>query len=329
MSISASLAGYHTCAVTAVGGVDCWGNNAQGQLGNNSTTLSSTPVQVEGPGGSGFLTGAVAASAGYQHSCALTAPGAVYCWGANGQGQLGTSSTTASYVPVQVDGPGGSGYLSGIAAVSAGYEHTCALTAAGGVYCWGANFDGQLGTNSTTASLVPVQVVGLGGSGYLSGITAVSVGYQHTCALTTAGGVYCWGSNGSGQLGTTATAQSNAPIQVMAPGGSGYLSGITAISAGSYHTCGLTTAGAVYCWGDNTDGDLGNGSTTASSLPVQVDAVLGSSGFLTGMTSIAAGGYHTCALTVTDLVDCWGYNALGQLGWGTSNWSVPVQASVL
>jgi alpha-tubulin suppressor-like RCC1 family protein len=141
---------HHTCAVTSTGGVKCWGPNAKGQLGNNSTTNSPVPVDV-----TGLSSGVVAVAAGYYHTCAVTSTGGVKCWGYNAKGQLGNNSTTDSLVPVDV-----TGLSSGVVAVAAGDNHTCAVTSTGGVKCWGNNAYSQLGNNSTTYSPVPVDVMG-------------------------------------------------------------------------------------------------------------------------------------------------------------------------
>lgn len=149
-------------------------------------------------------------------------------------------------------------------------------------------------------------------------ITQVAAGGLHTCALTTAGAVKCWGSNGNGQLGNGSTTNSSTPVVV-----SGLGSGVAAIAAGGYHTCALTTAGALKCWGDNHIGQLGDGSTTNSTSPVSV------SGLGSGVAAIAAGFDHTCALTTTDGVKCWGRNDVGQLGnGGTLDQYVPVSIQI-
>jgi len=300
--VSAVAAGTsHTCALTTGGGVKCWGANYAGQLGNGMTTYSSnTPVDV-----SGLPSGVTAISAAGDHTCALTSGGGVKCWGANYAGQLGDGTTTYSGVPVPVDV---SGLASGVSAIAAGSSHTCVLTSGGGVKCWGSNDDGQLGNGTTTWSSTPVDV-----SGLASGITAISAGYFHTCALTIRGGVKCWGSNYVGELGIGTTTDSLVPVDV-----SGLASGVTAITAGR-HTCALTSGGGVKCWGDNYHGQIGNGSTTASGVPVDV------SGLGSGVTAIAVGDIHTCALTIRGGVKCWGDNYLGQLGNGPScDSSVPV-----
>ncbi len=278
----------HTCALTTAGGVKCWGNNSEGQLGDNSTTNRLTPVGV-----TGLASGVAAISAGYNHTCALTTAGGVKCWGNNVEGELGDNSTTNRLTPVDV-----TGLASGVAAIAAGGFNTCALTTAGGVKCWGDNSEGELGDNSTTNRLTPVNVTGLA-----SGVTAIAAGLGQTCALTTAGGIKCWGYNGEGELGDNSTTNRLTPVGV-----TGLASGVTAIAAGLLQTCALTTAGGVKCWGDNSDGQLGDNSTTNRLTPVDV------TGLASGVAAIAAGDSHTCALTTAGGVKCWGYNGEGQLG---------------
>jgi alpha-tubulin suppressor-like RCC1 family protein len=282
---------HHNCALTTTGTVKCWGDDSAGQLGNGSTGGTSyTPVGVSG------LVGVVAIAAGGAHACALTTAGAVKCWGDNGSGELGVDSTvtTSSDTPVDVGGLSG-----GVSAIAAGANHTCAVRRFGPVVCWGDNFYGQLGVDSGTiaSSDTPLAVAGT------AGMAAIAAGQSHTCALAKAGSVRCWGDNGAGQLGDGSTGGiSDTPVSVTG------LSGVAAISAGAMHTCAVTNAGAARCWGDNTAGQLGGGSSGGDSgTPVPV-------GGLPGAASIAAGGGHTCALATIGAVDCWGDNDNGQLG---------------
>ncbi|MEX1253125.1 MAG: flexitail domain-containing putative surface protein [Dehalococcoidia bacterium] len=236
--------------------------------------------------------GTSAVSPGGLHTCALTTAGGVWCWGDNTYGQLG-KVTLSSASPVGV-----TGLSSGVAAIAAGVEHTCALTEGGGVKCWGRNVFGQLGDGLAGDSAVPLDVPGL-----TSGVAAIGSGNYHTCAVLTSGGVTCWGSNGTGQLGNGSTTTPTMPVNAV-----GLTSGVAAISGGASHTCALLTGGGVKCWGFNLYGQLGDGTMTNSSTPIDV----------TGLTSgaISAGGYHTCALTTGGGVKCWGVNSSGQIGDG-------------
>ena len=251
-----------------------------------------------------------ALAAGQNHACALTAAGGVKCWGIDYYGELGVAAEAGNQAPNLPAGVSGLG--SGVVAIATGSFHTCALTLAGGAKCWGDNGFGQLGVTATSGSNNPnpdpVDV-----SGLTSGLVAIAAGYGHTCALTAAGGVKCWGVNEYGELGVadnSGTLNPNpTPVDV-----SGLTSGVIAIAAATdgEHACALTVGGGVKCWGDNYYGELGNSATAGSSgpnpTPVDVD------GLTSGVTAIAAGQYHTCALTAVGGVKCWGYNHYGQLG---------------
>jgi alpha-tubulin suppressor-like RCC1 family protein len=258
-------------SLLSTGAVKCWGRNVYGELGNGSQTGSATPVAVSG------IANATAISAGGSHTCALLSTGAVKCWGYNADGELGNGSTTGpdcggycSATPVAVNG------ITTATAITTnahlpdtsieGYGHTCALLSTGAVECWGLNGDGELGNGSTTGpdcggycSATPVAV------GSITNATAISAGGSHTCALLSTGAVECWGYNANGELGNGNTTGPNpAPMAV------GSITNATAISAGGSHTCALLSTGAVECWGYNADGNLGNGDTTNSDLPILV-----------------------------------------------------------
>jgi alpha-tubulin suppressor-like RCC1 family protein len=285
-----STGGANGCAITTVGGVRCWGENDFGELGNGTTISSSVPVDVVGLG-----AGVAALSVGGKHSCAVTSVGAVKCWGSNEFGGLGNGTTTDSLVPVGVVGLG-----AGVAAVSVSQDISCAVTSAGAVKRWGSNEFGGLGDGTTTDSARPVDVVGLEGE-----VAAVSVGGNHSCAVSVHGEVKCWGSNRFGQLGNGTTTDSAIPIDVTGVGA-------VAVSAGQFHSCAVTSAGWVWCWGDNVNGQLGDGTNTSSARPVGVTD-LGS-----GIVSLSAGFLQSCAVTSAGAVKCWGVNSLGMLGDGTT-----------
>jgi alpha-tubulin suppressor-like RCC1 family protein len=280
-----------TCALSASGKASCWGNNDHGQLGNDATVGSNVPVSVIG------LADAKAIAAGWGHACALTSGGAVKCWGYNRNGELGDGTNTDSSRPVDVIG-----LTSGIAAISAGEDHTCAVTAAGGVKCWGYNDNGQLGDGTKASRSVPVDAAGFSG-----GVKSVAAGWSHTCALTSSGGAKCWGSNRYGQLGDGETVDLRlTPVNV-----TGLTYGVLNITAKAGQSCALTTGGGVTCWGNNKYGQLGDGTARQRNSPVQT------TGLIQGVREIETGWNHTCAVLDAGELDCWGWNFYGQLGDGT------------
>ena len=287
--ISAIAVGYtHTCALTAAGEAFCWGSNL--------AELS----------GAGKLAGFKALTVGSMHSCGLTAGGGVMCWGGNSFGGLGDGTTETRPAPVDVVGLTGD-----VTAVSAGVDFTCAVQK-GGAKCWGSNDTGQLGDGSYASSPSPVNV-----SGLESGVTAVAAGVFHACAWKEAGKAWCWGENMVGELGDGTGQNSPLPVKV-----SGFEGGVKTVVVGGSHTCALTAAGGVKCWGNNEYGQLGDGTTTGRNAPVDVVGLTG------GVAAIAAGGSHTCALMSSGAVKCWGLNDSGQLGNGTThNSNTPVEVS--
>jgi alpha-tubulin suppressor-like RCC1 family protein len=303
VSVSANY--NHGCALMSSGAIKCWGRNSEGQLGDGTTEERHTPVDVQS-----VPDGVVSTSVGKSHACALTAAGAVYCWGRNDQGQLGGGTTAEkSLIPAAVPS-----VASGVAAIAAAKNYTCALTVLGAVECWGRNGNGQLGNGTTADSVAPVPVAGLS-----RGVIAIRATGDFVCALTSTSTVKCWGENDHGQLGNGSTTDSHVPVAVRNPGTS-----LVAITVGANHACTLSKTSAVSCWGRNDHGQLGDGTTRESHVPVAVRN-LGS-----GVVTISAGasGHFVCALTRAGIVKCWGRNTYGQLGNGTATDS-PKPASIL
>lgn len=305
-----------SCALLADGTVRCWGRNGVGNLGDGTMTGRLNPVEVLASGstqGTDVLGGVTQISAGSRHTCALLSDQTLRCWGRNVEGQLGDGTTTNRRNPVQV--------LTGVQQVSSGVEHTCALLTGGTVRCWGGNIDGRLGDGTTTDRQSPVQVLASGftqGTDVLGGVTPISAGRHHTCALLSDQTVRCWGANGDGIStegalgdGTAATSRSN-PVKVLTSGtdqNANVLGGVTQVSAGGSHSCALLSGGESWCWGANGSGQLGDGTTTDRRNPVRV---------MDEVRQVSAGGNHTCALLTDDTIRCSGYNASGALGDGTT-----------
>jgi alpha-tubulin suppressor-like RCC1 family protein len=295
----------HTCAVTAAGGVKCWGINEHGQLGNGSWSDSAFPVEV-----AGLRDRAVDVVAGWGHTCALTTAGGVYCWGYDKNGELGDGGNADRNTPVSVRG-----LERGVVALEAGDDHTCAVLADNTVRCWGFNEYGQLGDGTGENRNIPVPVAGL-----TNGAVAVAAGWGHTCALTPEGGVRCWGNNHYGQVGDGSEVENQRrPMWV-----AGLTGGVKAITADGGQTCALTDRGLVMCWGNNKYGQLGDGTAEDRKLPVAV------AGLNFHPAAIVAGWNHTCAVKETGDLACWGWNFFGQLGNGIRTSSTrPVESGEL
>ena len=225
--IAIAAGSYHTVALKSDGTVWTFGDNYYGQLGDGNSggdyssydpgIDSNTPVQVVGPGGSGFLTDIIAIAAGWYHTVALKSDGTVWAWGSNGNGRLGDNTTIERHMPVQVHGEGDIGFLTDIIAISAGWKHTVALKSDGTVWAWGYNGYGQLGDGTTTDRHTPVQVHGEGDIGFLTDIITISAGGWHTVALKSDGTVWAWGYNLYGQLGDGTTTERHTPVQALLP----------------------------------------------------------------------------------------------------------------
>jgi alpha-tubulin suppressor-like RCC1 family protein len=280
----------HTCAITNAGGVKCWGANNYGQLGDGTTKNRLIAGDV-----SGLTSGVLALAAGRFHTCALTTAGGLKCWGRNTEGELGDGTITNRFTPVDV-----SGLATGVTQITAGSFHSCARIG-GAAKCWGQNVYGQLGNGTRVNSSTPVDVNGLA-----AGVQTIAAGAGHTCALK---GIRtkCWGFNGDGELGDGTTVNKLAPVNAKGK--------MTAVAGGDRHTCAVADTGRAKCWGWNAYGQLGDGSITSRLTPVRVIALRpaqNNDDVLTG------GGGHTCALTDTGAVRCWGQNIYGQLGDGTT-----------
>ncbi|MBI5187374.1 MAG: chitobiase/beta-hexosaminidase C-terminal domain-containing protein [Nitrospinae bacterium] len=302
--ISAMEGGWSfTVALKNDGTVWAWGNNGAGELGNGSTTNSSSPVQVTS------LTGITAIAVGMGHSLALKSDGTVWAWGYNGfaPGLLGDGTTTNRSTPVQVSG------LTGVVAIDVGYYHSLALKSDGTVWAWGSNTSGQLGDGSTTSRSTPVQVSGL------TGVNIIGAGGTYSLAVKTNGTVWAWGSNTSGELGDgTGTVVGQRLTPSAAATG---LTGVTALACAHQHTLALKSDGTVWAWGSNTSGQLGDGSTTIRYSPVQVSG-------LSSVTAVARGYQFSLALKSDGTVWGWGVGGMGQFGNGTTtNSYTPVQAT--
>ena len=276
----------HSCGLTATGTPYCWGYNAEGELGDGTWTSRVAPARV--------LTGLVftTLAAGDYHTCGLTAAGATYCWGANWGRQLGDGTASNRNTPSAVAG------VLRFTSISAGAAHTCGLTAGGAAWCWGNNDYGALGNGSTTSAQSPVAVAG--------GLTfqALSAGSSFTCGISPGGTAYCWGINQVGNLGDGSKTNSSMPVAVA--GGLSFAD----ISAGVHLACGLLAGdGGAYCWGWNSNGQLGDLALGGSTTPVGIP---GGHSF----SAIAAGRYFTCALTAAGSAFCWGDNSSGALGTG-------------
>lgn len=289
-----------SCGITTAGAAYCWGLNTEGQLGvgGASHTCSVAPyaLQLECRETPTPVAGDIAfvdIAVGAEHACAVSDTGDAYCWGANGDGRLGTGSADVRATPARV--------MLDVAftQLALGNLHTCGIAVSGALYCWGANDDGQLGTTGGDA-LAPRAV--LPGEAFAT----IAAGAHHTCAITTEQVTYCWGSNAQGQLGSGTIGGTGVPPTAVATA-----SPLDALGAGDQHTCGSTADGALYCWGSNAYGQLGDGTMSPRSTPtaVQLDA---------HVIAMDGGWRHTCALARDGSAWCWGLNALGQLGNGVS-----------
>jgi alpha-tubulin suppressor-like RCC1 family protein len=310
----------HNCALLADGTVRCWGRGGHGALGYGNTDDvgdDETPAAA----GAVELGGVVVdLAAGRRHTCALLASGNVRCWGEADEGQLGYGNLTRIG---DDESPASAGDIDlGGAAVqiAGGYNHTCALLTNGSVRCWGEGTNGKLGYASVD-NLGDDEPPSERGDINLGGpAIAVTVGYDHTCALLATREVRCWGLGDSGQLGygnpdTIGDGETPATVGPVAVGGR-----VVQVAAGESHTCALLDTGAVRCWGSGSVGRLGYGNesnvgdTAATTPDVAGDVDVGGT-----VVRVAAGGAHTCVRLDTGALRCWGLSSYGQLGYGNDD----------
>ena len=264
----------------------------------SGVTFNTSTGAFTGP--ASFSTAVTQVVTGLNHTCALLSTGSVKCWGANTFGQLGDGTTTQRTAPVQV-----STLSSGVAQIAAGNNFTCARTSMGAVYCWGQGIYGQIGNATTTNTSWPMTVMGL-----MSGVTSIGAGANTACAVLSTGAAQCWGDNGAGSVGDGTTTQRTTPTQV-----SGLTSGVSIVKVGGWSNlgyafaCAVLTSGSLKCWGMNGNSQLGDGTTTNRTTPVQAFG-LGS-----GVTDVAFAQASTCALYGGG-VKCWGWGGNGQMGDG-------------
>lgn len=258
----------HSVALCEDGTVRTWGRNLNGQLGDGSTSRRLLPVQVVVSSAPlVYLDNVRAVAAGAEHTIALKNGGTVWAWGANANGRLGDGTTTTRFMPVQVVHTlNPITYLGNVQAVTAGTAHTLALGANGRIWAWGANGSGQLGNGTTAQRITPVEL------GSIDNVNFIAAGGDHSLALKNDGTVWAWGNNFHGQLGIGHTTGQTVPRQVKGPaGGSAYLTGIASLAGGMLHTMALEANDTLWAWGYNINGQLGNGTTTSTNLPVRVN----------------------------------------------------------
>jgi len=279
--------GSNTCVLTDQNTVECWGFNQSGQVGDGTTVDRPTPYPVKGLSGE-----IIAVAVGGMHACVLIFPGSMQCWGDNRYGQLGdgTTANRSAAVPVKVV----SGKISGMAL---GAWFTCVVTELGAVECWGHNDHGQLGNGTTTDNLSAVKVGGLG-----SGMVSVSAGTATACAIDAAQTPNCWGWGMSGIIGDGGETD-----RFHAAGLRGLSTGVNNISVDGNFACAVNIYGMGYCWGDNTYGQLGNGSLDSTLSPV---AVAERAEYF---YEIKVSANFACGLTAIGHVHCWGFGDHGLL----------------
>jgi alpha-tubulin suppressor-like RCC1 family protein len=312
----------HACALLEDATAVCWGANAAGQLGDGTTTSRATPAPVEVS--AGHALGRIAELAvGDFFTCARLANQQARCWGQN-NGALGDGTAATRRRPAVVKKGSGNGPLAHVAQVVTGGNHACARLTTGQVRCWGDNGQAQLADGTTTLRRLPVVVRAVSGPGPLTNVAELSSAFQNTCARLGSGQVRCWGPNRRGQLGTGVVSPPTQPPPrrprvVRAVAGPGPLVNVTTIGVGSFHACARLGNGQARCWGENVQGQIGDGTRpTPRPRPTAVRN-LNATANLGGTTAVGAADQHSCALRTNTTVVCWGANQVGQLGSGSTS----------
>ncbi len=290
----------HSCYKKSDGTLHCWGANRAGQLGIGVfSRQEEVPIEVADLG-----DGVLEVASGFSHTCARKRNGTLYCWGQNSHGQLGDGSTRESALPIEVESLDGD-----VATIGMGKRHSCAHKTDGTLWCWGRNLHGQLGNGTQQNSLEPSQVEALG-----TNVAEVSIGTNSnfTCAVDNNGYAWCWGKNSRGQLGDGTHRNRTEPRLVEIERGSP-LDQVTEMCVGKAHTCARRSDKSVWCWGDDSRGQLGDGpGRWPQPRPTQVD--LDGDAALHGLS---CGSQHTCTVMTDGTLRCWGRNLNGELGDGT------------
>jgi alpha-tubulin suppressor-like RCC1 family protein len=355
LTATVAAGGAHSCTLTSIGELYCWGDDSSGQLGDGAVAHAFGQAVLA-------LREVVQVDAGKAHTCAIDVRGTAYCWGDDSAGQLGDGAWTDRDSAVAVTALAGRNLVE----ITAGARHTCAVDDEGGAWCWGDGSHGQLGVPGLRGSAVPVRVGAR--SGMRGPVVDIAAGRDTSCAVTAAGAAYCWGSDAYEQLGTGGRGDRDEPVAVAANGpmhgrvreitvggtqacalgadGQAYCWGtrglgsgtrrpkaepvavdlaapLGEVTAGGEHTCGLDRGGRAFCWGEGTDGRLGSGRPMARAVPTGVPAGV-------PLRDLDAGDEHSCAVDTRGYAYCWGAGADGQLGAGsTAASAVPVPVAGL
>ena len=330
--VQIAAAQYHTCGLTGKGKAFCWGWDNNGQLGDDAALADQPiPAAVDTTGLAADDKAFVQLATGTYHSCGITGKGKAFCWGNDDFGQLGDDTMPAGKpTPTAVDTGALAADDKAFVQITAGYQHTCGLTGAGKAYCWGRDDYGQLGDGATLLEKrVPTAVDATGLAADDKAFVQLAAGYYHTCGLTGAGKAFCWGRDDFGQLGDDAIlAGKPVPSAVDTTGLAGDDKAFAQLSATGANTCGITAQGKAFCWGDDGFGQLGNDAPLVDKpIPTVVD-MAGLAADDKAFVQIAAGSYHTCAITGFGQPYCWGRDDNGQLGDDVPAVSMPLPTAV-